>query len=422
MKELHLNILIDSVMINGTNNLFLFLLDYALIAEIYPMKLIFFIGAIQAFFWVLLILNKRSKRSPDYILATWLFVIGVNIFLVYLHYTDFNYRWWPYHMGINAGIPAMHGPFLLLYIQFQQGKFENLKLFHALHLVPAFIIYLTLLPQFLMPKEELIYWIENIAPLGEPKLHIIGFVNSVTGVVYIVWSWIELRRHRRKVNQYFSYTQDVSLSWLRNLIAGLAIIWLTVLFSQFVFWVLSDALHEFFTSDQAIFFVASLFVFFIGYYGIQQGVIFSTPSLVPEAISNSLDEKAKYERSGLKREKAEELARKVAQFMEVEKPYLESRLALNQLADRMGVPKNHLSQVVNDQLNSNFYEFINRYRVEEFKRRIRTGDKKNLTILGHAYDSGFSSKSAFNDIFKKLEGVTPSDFVLKRTMHTEIDH
>jgi AraC-like DNA-binding protein len=135
-----------------------------------------------------------------------------------------------------------------------------------------------------------------------------------------------------------------------------------------------------------------------------------------------LDEKAKYERSGLKREKAEELARKVAQFMEVEKPYLESRLALNQLADRMGVPKNHLSQVVNDQLNSNFYEFINRYRVEEFKRRIRTGDKKNLTILGHAYDSGFSSKSAFNDIFKKLEGVTPSDFVLKRTMHTEIDH
>ena len=49
----------------------------------------------------------------------------------------------------------------------------------------------------------------------------------------------------------------------------------------------------------------------------------------------------------------------------------------------------------------NFYEFVNKHRVEEFKQRIQQPDRDQLTLLGHAFDCGFNSKSTFNHIFNK---------------------
>jgi AraC-like DNA-binding protein len=66
--------------------------------------------------------------------------------------------------------------------------------------------------------------------------------------------------------------------------------------------------------------------------------------------------------------------------------------------------------VINQGLNQSFFEFINRYRIEDAKAALIDPKYKNCTILAVAYDAGFNSKTSFNNAFKKYQGMTPSAF------------
>ena len=93
------------------------------------------------------------------------------------------------------------------------------------------------------------------------------------------------------------------------------------------------------------------------------------------------------------------------------KPYLEPKLTLSQLAELLGTSPNNLSQVINQCEGKNFYDFVNSYRISEFINRASSQTSKNLNILGIALDSGFNSKSSFNEVFKKQTGKTPSIYL-----------
>ncbi len=72
-----------------------------------------------------------------------------------------------------------------------------------------------------------------------------------------------------------------------------------------------------------------------------------------------------------------------------------------------------LSQAINEGLGKNFFEFINRYRIEEAKRLLTDPADKKITVLEVLYQVGFNSKSSFNTVFKKQTGLTPSEFKKK---------
>jgi AraC-like DNA-binding protein len=90
--------------------------------------------------------------------------------------------------------------------------------------------------------------------------------------------------------------------------------------------------------------------------------------------------------------------------------YKKSDLSINDLASRLGVHPNNLSQTINQKEKKNFYDFVNTYRFEEFKRLISLQKNQQYTLLSLAYDCGFSSKSSFNRYFKKATGQTPSEY------------
>jgi AraC-like DNA-binding protein len=96
--------------------------------------------------------------------------------------------------------------------------------------------------------------------------------------------------------------------------------------------------------------------------------------------------------------------------MVTEKPYLDANLSLPELADKLEIPSHHLSRVINEQFGVNFFDFVNQYRVEEVKSKIGNPEFENLSLLGIAFDSGFNTKSAFNRVFKKMTGFTPSEY------------
>lgn len=97
-------------------------------------------------------------------------------------------------------------------------------------------------------------------------------------------------------------------------------------------------------------------------------------------------------------------------LMTEDKPYLNTELTLQDLADKINIPKHQLTALFNIYMGVNFFEFVNEYRIEEAKKRLIDEEYEPLTIIAVAYDCGFNSKSTFNTLFKEMVGKTPSQY------------
>ena len=104
------------------------------------------------------------------------------------------------------------------------------------------------------------------------------------------------------------------------------------------------------------------------------------------------------------------------QLMQDDEVFLDPELNLRSLAERMNITPNRLSWVINEVMGKNFNEYVNGYRLETFKQKALDPANKNFTLLGLAYESGFNSKSVFNQFFKKATGVTPRAWVKARQL------
>jgi AraC-like DNA-binding protein len=169
--------------------------------------------------------------------------------------------------------------------------------------------------------------------------------------------------------------------------------------------------------DFFIYGTISIFIFFIGFYSLKRTNLLN--NIIPQIADDSSDcdsqqseniIKNKYEIYGLKKDAAIELKNNLLRLMNKKKYYLNPELSLSQLAEELGIYKHYLTQVLNDELHLNFYDFVNNYRVEEIKELMKNPKYNHFTIFAIALEAGFNSKSAFNRIFKKATGLTPSQY------------
>lgn len=363
------------------------------------MGIVFIIGVVQAFFIEFILLKKKNKGLSDKILAVWMFFIGVHLFFYYLNYIQFHQQY-PHILGVTAPLPLIHGPFLLLYVISLIGNLKSLNRLLLLHFVPALSYYLALTPKFMLSAQEKLRFVFEELPSNPPiYMDIYSMLINISGPVYIIWSLFLLKRHHKNIVDNFSDLEKISLKWLRNLIIGMAIIWFAVLVSN----IMDDK-----EGSNLVFGAVTLFIFLVGYFGIRQGVIF-TDNFNNQNQPDG-EPRIKYQKSTLSQDKIQTYIDQLLSFMEKEKPYLENKITLPALADQLNMNPNYLSQVINVKLNQNFYDFINKHRVEEFKRRLNYKTARNFTLVGHALESGFSSKSSFQEVFKKFTGQTPSQY------------
>lgn len=129
-----------------------------------------------------------------------------------------------------------------------------------------------------------------------------------------------------------------------------------------------------------------------------------------QVLSDTLQ---KYEKSGISDDEVAQGFRMLLAYVNDKKPYLDPEMTLEALSQGAGMPKHHLSRIINQARKCNFYDFLNEYRIDEFKSIIRK--KKDITILEAAFESGFNSKAAFYKAFKKATGITPLAFSKKTT-------
>ena len=129
----------------------------------------------------------------------------------------------------------------------------------------------------------------------------------------------------------------------------------------------------------------------------------------PEIFAG-IEQKPKYQRSPLTKEEKEEYLKRLQAYMESERPYLSPSLTIDILAKRLSISSRYLSQVINESLGVNFFDYVNDFRVSEAKRILTDASSNHRNILDVLFDSGFNTKSAFNRVFKQHTGMTPSEY------------
>ncbi len=102
---------------------------------------------------------------------------------------------------------------------------------------------------------------------------------------------------------------------------------------------------------------------------------------------------------------------KLLHLMAEQRPWLEPELNLAELAHRLALHPVQLSKVINTGCGQSFSDFVNTYRVAEARRKLADPAFEHYSLMGVALESGFSSKSTFNRVFKKLVGTAPSEVV-----------
>ena len=120
--------------------------------------------------------------------------------------------------------------------------------------------------------------------------------------------------------------------------------------------------------------------------------------------------KNKYKHSTLDPAITGKYTKRLLYLLKEEKMYKDTAISLESLAQKLSLQPRLLSQVINERLNKNFWGLVNSYRMEEALRLLKDPGKKKSSILDIAFEVGFNSKEAFNRVFKKHTGMTPSQY------------
>lgn len=353
-------------------------------------------GIVIAFFLTFILVSKKNKSSADKWLAWWLGTSGIHLVFFYFYLTG-KYTEFPYYLGLDLPMPLLPGPFLFLYTLEQTNQRTN-KFPSFLHFIPFAIFTLLLSPFTLSPLEHKIeiYRQEGIG--YESILFPLSIAVMLSGIIYAGLSLRLLALHQRNIRDVFSSTDKINLHWIAYLILGIFIIWTIVIFG----------------SDQMTFAAVVVFLFFIGYFGIKQVGIFTNQSIIQveqEEVKSADEINIKYARSGVETDELirihDTLKLKMYEFKYFKNP----ELTLAQLSNEIEVHPNVLSQVINSLENQSFFDYINFLRVEEFKTLIVKNVHDQFTLIALAYECGFNSKTSFNRNFKKVTGLSPTDFI-----------
>ncbi|MBX2929825.1 MAG: AraC family transcriptional regulator [Saprospiraceae bacterium] len=358
-------------------------------------------GLAIAFFLCILILLKKGKTGPDYVLLVWMGVLVIHLLLFYLHFTGGSYAY-PFILGWMLPLPVLHGVFLYAYTAELTGSGILKKRWAPALLLPFILLVALCIPFLSLSGSEKVAVFQHGGRGFEWYSAIQLLIILVSGFAYSVAVVVKIRRYRRKVLNTFSNSDHKLLKWLEYLAAGLGAIW---------------GLSAFF-DDPVIFGGVVCFVLFIGFFGINQvPVFYSNHGIAPLAETQHYAAPAlnpvrpeKYAKTGLREEEAQGMMARLEALMQVEKPFQNSDHTLNDLAELLGVPPGQLSQVVNSMTGNNFHHYINSRRIEEFLVVAALPKNKKYTLLALAYDCGFNAKSTFNKYFKLQTGQTPSEY------------
>ena len=369
--------------------------------------IVLIIGAIQGFALSFLIYQKGRTLFANRFLYSLMLVFSIT--LVSLWLSDLGYYLtYPKMMFTLEGIQLVIFPLYFLYSKYLTGKEEDFNKKDWIHFLPFVAYKIFLIPFYLMSQKDIFDFLNSSLISNHPLQYIIfNWVIIFQGLVYLIFVIVRVKKRDKFIDNHFSSNYNIKLDWLKNA-SYLGILTTLVFLIENILLFINNSPSETFGLSSV---AAAVYIYAIGYLGLSRSGVFTelvtieTKELEKEYFTND-----KYEKSGLSEEKADEYYQKLILLMEEEKIFKQIKLTLGELAEMISISSHNLSEVINTKTEMNFFDFINRYRIEEVKKEIIKPENDNLTLLAVAMDVGFNSKSSFNTLFKKYVGLTPSKY------------
>lgn len=354
-------------------------------------QIILIIGAANGLILALVLLSKRkANKRANSVLAAILTIFCINIILHTFSHAE-STQLAHYHSKIIVFIFFLFGPLFYFYIKILTFKPFNFSRKDILHFLPFLLSFGFIIPfYFVTDTKNEIHFISKILS-GFIIFHI---------TFYMVWCIKLLLDHSKRIKDTFSNIDKINLRWLRFLMIGFSVIWFIAIYFDLVLGLSGNWDY--------VWLIVSLVLYMIGFMGLRN------PQVFYEKIDYYSEElksnKKKYEKSTLTAEMGQVYLQKLNNFMQSEKPYLKPDITLPELAQLLSMSVHHLSQVINENLNKNFFEFINSYRVEEAKTLLNDPHNNYLNISAIGFEAGFNSNSSFIAVFKSNTKLTPSQY------------
>ena len=375
-------------------------------------------GLVANLIILILLLRKRPKRLSDKLLI----VLFASLFLVSVNfYADLHQIIVAYVLTfpLEDSISYILGPTFLLYVRSLSHHPQGLVKRHFLH-------YLPLLLNLSFIDFPLIYFelTDSPAPGYLTTLMDSDWIFVFRMLYLLVYVWLSFRilnQYQEAIKEYFADLSEVNFEWLRAFLFGtIGVISIDLITSAYeiIFGELSWDVGYL-----TIFGMIAL-IAYLGYHGITQANI-----LLPDFMWVRQRGMVNFQAAGGARPQvqsevkskeaslptpplpdAEDLADRLTLVLVNDEAYLDDELTLGKLAALLPCPAKKLSQLLNQHLDTSFYDIVNHHRIEAVKAMMSEDTYGRKPIIEIAYACGFKSKTSFNRVFKKMTGTTPGEW------------
>ena len=358
-------------------------------------------GGIATALFVVLLLNHKSVRQSRANLFLSILLVALAFSIAHILYAGRVIG----HFSTNTYAPGDHSFLLIAPLSWfyaveltgQRVKFSRRLVWHFF---PFFLVIIFSLSFNSGQPKALAVFIGNNKRLLGIFFWIMVVVQFSCYQYSIHKKWLS---HQKLLQQEVSNTENINIAWVNFFMIVFLMINLFFLVSLFtaIHWENRVWLQK---ATAALF---SISVFALSFKGILQRDIFDTISIAkpPEPAAIDMPQVAT-----LQAKPDQALIDKLLAHMTTTKACLDPELSLSTLAKDMDMSRSQLSQLINDGIGENFYDFVNKYRVEEVKSLMADPEMANYSLLGIAFEAGFKSKSTFNLIFKRFTGLTPTEY------------
>lgn len=344
-------------------------------------NVIIILGAIQGYLVSLLLIKEyKLKHSKPYLIFLFL---GLSSILIKVTLID---------ILNDSGFPELHlnfiyliAPSLYLYIKTLSKKAEK-KSTNIFHFLPFLIANISYLIFYFISSS-----ITNYFSLIEVIITVDDNFSFLYLATYLYLSYASIK----KGESVFTKSQ---LKWVKSLLLihlSILIVWLLYIILEWV-----SVQHDIIISAYyPLMIILSIGLYYKSFY------VFNN-----KLVAFGSSSKRKRENQILEKKQSKLLLKKLDSLMTEQKPFLDTELSLNTLANLLDINSKVLSFIINEHTQKNFNDYINHWRIEEVKKRLKQKEYSHLKMLAIAYDCGFNSKSTFNLAFKKATGMSPSSY------------
>lgn len=355
------------------------------------MKVVFWIGVSQGLFAAILMMNKKESDISDKLLTIWLTLLSFDFFTSGIDYELFS-------KPLLSSSFLLFNPALFLYIRSLTVAKFRLKWVYLLHLLPYFIF------KILAYNFQLPFSMRNFFETDQNFVYrmIFGAATVFSLIIYNTLSLILVHKHRMRLkNEQSNIEHNENIGWL---------LFVSIFYTVYCILAVVVASISYFSEIYPIaphiynYSVLLFLIYVLSFYGLYQRKL--KVVVIEEEIEPV---KIPYQNSSLTDTDKVLIQQKLVEYMENTKAYLEPNLNMDILSEALDIPKYQITEVLNTQIGQNFFQFVNNYRVEAVKNMLAQPDNP-YSIEAIGYDCGFSSKSSFYTVFKKITGQTPSAY------------